>query len=363
MESDVKPREPMNEDEHVQTQKDDVNSEIKYLIRKSKESALLAVEIHNKPLITFRIENFTTLLTIAWNALLQAILRKNGKEVFARNPDGSYKTIDNDKMVMDTRSLMSEYFNADDPIRANLEIIIELRNKVEHRASIDDDKLDYVLFDYLQACILNYQDVLTREFPDDSSLGINFSLAIQFSNKIVGSQAKAITDSMSYEGRKVVEFIQSHSINFGDTIVNTDKFRFRLFLVSDVANNPHRDDIPIRFVKINEKEVKTEVGPYVIGVREKVKVELVEVASQKIYRFLPKEVARRVKKVSGCYFTLYSHFLAWRRYGLRPIELKEHQCECCIYDPIHFQYIYSQKWIDFLIDKLKDPKERIALRC
>ena len=56
-----------------------------------------------------------------------------------------------------------------------------------------------------------------------------------------------------------------------------------------------------------------------------------------------------------------THIRCWRKYKVRPSggspAPQETNWNYCIYDKMHNDYGYTQAWVDFLIEKLKDPTE------
>ena len=68
------------------------------LLNKAKESALLAVDIYNKPSISFKSSGFIVLMCIAWTSLLHAIFEKQKIRYFYRGKNSRhYKKIDGEK--------------------------------------------------------------------------------------------------------------------------------------------------------------------------------------------------------------------------------------------------------------------------
>lgn len=64
-------------------------------------------------------------------------------------------------------------------------------------------------------------------------------------------------------------------------------------------------------------------------------------------------------------FNLDTHARCWRKYKVRPPSGSESPQETdwkyCIYDKLHNDYGYTQAWVDFLVEKLKEPEEFDAL--
>ena len=67
--------------------KPNLYEEIERLVIKARESALLSVDIYNRPVTVFRTEGYIVMMIIAWTALFHAIFTQQGKEYFYRDPD------------------------------------------------------------------------------------------------------------------------------------------------------------------------------------------------------------------------------------------------------------------------------------
>ena len=61
-------------------------------LTKARDSALLAVEVYNKPAVTFKSAAYVTLMVIAWTSLLHAVFfRRKIKPYYRKKPDRRYK--------------------------------------------------------------------------------------------------------------------------------------------------------------------------------------------------------------------------------------------------------------------------------
>ena len=62
---------------------------VEELLEKAKQSALLAVELYNKPTIDFRVQSFVMLMHTAWNSLFLAHFHNKGIKTFYKE-DNDY---------------------------------------------------------------------------------------------------------------------------------------------------------------------------------------------------------------------------------------------------------------------------------
>lgn len=124
------------------------------LLRKSQEAFLLAIELYNRPSIRYHAEGCAFFLCNAWELMLKAyIIRRDGEEAVY------YK--DNPGRTLSLNNCLSRVFtNENDPLRINLEKIIDLRNTSTHFVT---DEYELFYGPLLQVCVKNFDDKL-REF-------------------------------------------------------------------------------------------------------------------------------------------------------------------------------------------------------
>lgn len=136
----------------------------KKMVSKSIEAFTYALETFNKPTITYRVESFSYLICNAWELLLKAhwIETKGKKSIyFKEHPN---RTINLEKVVKET------FTNDSDPLRKNLEVVIDLRNTSTHFITEEYEELYAPFF---QACVLNYIDKIDEYFNIDMNAVIH----------------------------------------------------------------------------------------------------------------------------------------------------------------------------------------------
>lgn len=168
------------------------NNLINNLLEKSQEAFLLSIEIFNKPTINYRAEGFTYFICNAWELLLKAYMIKNkgDKSIY-------YPKKDNRTLSL-SECLKKVFTNENDPIRKNLEIIIELRNTSTHFII---KEMEQLFTSFFQSCVLNYSQKLLSFFE------------IDITNKISGSFMTLITNNLDVKeidllgkyGKNIVE--------------------------------------------------------------------------------------------------------------------------------------------------------------
>lgn len=112
------------------------------MARCAEEALLAAIEVYNKPLVSYREQTVALLLINAWEILLKArivqcngnklssIYRRDGRK-FKRNKDGSHRTIGLGQAIAKT-SIGTE-------VRRSLEGLELVRNEAAHAGDLSDD--------------------------------------------------------------------------------------------------------------------------------------------------------------------------------------------------------------------------------
>ncbi len=132
--------------------------EVEKLIIKARESALLALDIYNRPATSFKSEGYIVIIVISWTSLLHAIFQKQNIDYYYKEKDGSKKIIDGDEKAWELSECLKQYYGDNEtPITLNLKFLIGLRNKIEHRYV---PTIDMQVVGECQAALLNFDDLL-----------------------------------------------------------------------------------------------------------------------------------------------------------------------------------------------------------
>ena len=331
-------------------------------LRKARESACLAVEVYNKPLVTFRSSAYIVLMNIAWTALMHAIFFRWGIKPFHRKKDrpDQFEKLDGDYKAWELSTCLGHFFGDEaSPVWENLKLFIGLRNKIEHRSL---PELDHRIFGESQAMLLNFEDILFLQFGPEHGLTESLSLALQFSHLRDPEQAEAICKLHQPLATDIAEYIDSFRSSLSDEIRNDLAFSYRVYLIPKVANRESSSDLAVEFVKysLDEPEEMKQYNRVVALVKPAV----TQVANQG--QLKASDVCRAVepvvKEVCGpdVRFTAsYHHVGAWHFYRIRPpqgaADPRKTNSRYCHYDDAHKDYVYTEAWKKFLIHEMKRP--------
>lgn len=332
-------------------------------LEKACDSALLAVEVYNKPAVKFKSGGYICLMMIAWAALFHAIFFRRKIKPFHRKESGRFVKIEGDNKYWELDECLRQYFQADtgNAIRKNLEFFIPLRNQIEHRSM---PELDAGIFGECQAMLLNFDDVLAKEFGEKYRLreSLSFSLQLFPSSESLGDVVKR-----SRTSQRVLDFIQRYRSTVSPDILASGKYSFKAFLIQ-VANHRSEQALPIQFVHYDKlsKEEREQVAHLVAMVKFK------EVPMTNLGLMKASEVAKKVQQALGNpkiqrgdkqidRFNVSVHAACWRKYAVRPAagdsNPEKTDYRYCVYDKMHNDYGYTQAWVDFLSEKLRDKDE------
>jgi len=334
--------------------------EVRVHLEKAADSALLAVEVYNKPAIRFRSGGYIVLMCIAWTSLFHAIcFRKKIKPFYrkASNPK-RFEKIDGDYKAWELSTCLDDYFGGlHSPVRENLRFLIGLRNKIEHRSM---PELDHHIFGECQACLFNFEDLLLKEFGAKHAINDSLALALQFSHLRDLHQAKAIASLQKPMQSNVRKYVEAFRSGLSTDVLQDMKYSFRVFLIPKIANNAHQAELAVEFVKYDPAK-PDEMARY-----EKVTALLKPSVAHVVNAGCLKaaDVCRRVEPVVKAahgnlrkFGPSYQHPRACLLYKIRPPARDPHpektDVKFCHYDAAHKDYVYTEQWVQFLGEELK----------
>lgn len=138
------------------------------LAKSSKSAMMAAIEIHNKPQISYRYEIVVLLLINAWELLLKAYIYKNLKDVRLFNDDGTTKPFP-ECVACVFSNLEKNYL----PVKENIELLYEYRNKIAHFYT---GILDPVIFMLVKKSVFFFKQFLNQFFKIDLARESNLYL-------------------------------------------------------------------------------------------------------------------------------------------------------------------------------------------
>jgi len=340
-------------------------------LQKARDSAILAVEIYNKPAVQFKSGGFIILMIIAWTSLLHAVFfRDKIKPYYLKKSGKRFDRIDGDYKHWELETCIKHYFKTDseNPIKQNLEFFIKLRNKIEHRSlpEIDSD-----LFGECQALLLNFDEILGSEFGEDYCIRELLSFSLQLFPSTHNLSAAMISNPTL---KPVMNFIENYRSAISPSVFESGKYSFKAFLIQ-VANHPSANALPIQFIQYDKLSPEEKEKVKKVAALTKFKYKEVPVVNHGFFK--AKKIVKSVQEGLGNLkversngqkkdkFNSDTHTRCWKKYKVRPLANDQNpeitDINFCIYDSEHNDYLYTQNWIDFLIEKMKNEAEYKSL--
>ena len=342
-------------------------------LEKCKSATLAAVEAYNKPGPRFRTAQYLVMIVIAWTALYHAIFYgRRRRPWYRKKGSGSgrgirYQKIDGEPKHWDLSECIKQYYGPDNPPeRRNLEFLIGLRNKIEHRHL---PELDPSLYGECQAALLNLEELLTATFGGKHALTDQLAVSLQFSQVVPPEKKVAARRLATSAAKTVQEYVEKFRGGLPSNVLNSMKYSFNVFLVPKVANRESTADASVEFVNVDEAspEEVERLGKLNVLIREK------QIPIANLDLFKPSDVVRELDERLRYQISMPAHTDSWKYYGVRPKYGEPHpertRSEYCVYDGAHGDYLYTRTWIGRLARSLetregylrvvgREPKEK-----
>lgn len=330
-----------------------LQEQVEELVAKARDSAILAIDIYNRPIALFRSQGYIIMMIIAWTSLLHAIFESEETDYFYTNKDGSYVFVDGDKKAWDLENCLKECGNLIlHPVKQNLRLFISLRNKIEHRYV---PEFDFDIFGECQAMLLNFESLITEKFGSYYALNNSLSFPLHVSTVRSDAQSKTLKKIQSKHYKELRDYIEVYRNSLDDNVFADDKYSFRVFLIPQVGNHRSSSDFAVEFIQYDPEH--TEVFESIKRNITLVKEKCVPVANQGKLR--PQMVCDALSKKLDTKISIFLHTKAWKYYKVRGNGKQAKRCnpKYCQYDEAHRDYVYTQDWVDFLSVKFSDPDE------
>jgi hypothetical protein len=146
------------------------------LVDNSVAAMLGAIEMYNKPQMTYRDEVTVILIVNAWELALKAVLVQEKQSIHYKKERGKpYRSISIDDALnrMSGRALWPDGIDGA-AITANVRALTEFRDRAVHLYNATG--LGAVIYPFLQQNVLNYRDLMVNRFHKDIAEAITWQL-------------------------------------------------------------------------------------------------------------------------------------------------------------------------------------------
>lgn len=303
-------------------------------MEKSKEAFILGIEIYNKPTISYRVEGFSFFICNAWELMLKSYLIKSlgDNSIYYKNNPNRTISLEN--------TIEKLFTNNKDPLRKNLEKIIELRNTSTHFVT---EEYEMVYIPLFQSCVLNFSEKMmdfhnfdiTTLIPQNF-LTLNISMQAIESSKIIAKYPEEIA-------KKLIDKIDEIDLLSSE---NNEKFALKIehhhFLVKDKSRATsmvkiEKDaDTPVKIIK--DLKDPNQTHPY---------------SFKRIIKNVTKRLTREGIDIP---FNRYTFTLFINKFDLKGNEV---YCYSFKVGEKTKAYKYSQQVVDLIVDQIKKDPENI----
>lgn len=291
------------------------------LIERSLDGFTLALEVYNRPSMKNRVEAFTIMMVNAWELLLKAeLLKSNGHSSIFYNENRSISISD----------ALKKRLQENDPVRKNIETLIELRDQAIHLLI---PELQSQLSRLFQATVLNYQSRYKNEMGNSP-----------LSGQSVGMLSLVI-DGPETE----VAVIQSQ---YGDITAGVVNKFIKSFSKSSSEYNSNEFSIPIEYkLALVKRKDKSDVSLSVGEDGDKAIIIHKTVDLDVSHPYHTKEAIREINRLQSKIDIKSGTFQA---------VLFKHQIKKNKKSDMHYEIDnrprYSQKFIDWFVKNLKQKE-------
>jgi hypothetical protein len=266
------------------------------LLIKGREAMIAAVHTFNGAGLHFRAELFIVTAIIAWTYIHHAYFRRVGIDF------RHYRTVNGVKQVATLESGAERYWElshclkqAQCPLtkgmKDNLEFLIELRHEIEHRST---SRIDDAVSTQLQACCINFNEIIKSHFGPQYGLERRLPIALQFMT--FSSDQRTVLKRAANLPRNIETMMDG----FDERMTQDEKldphFAFRVNFMPVLANHPAGADQVIQFSKATPQE-----GGSIAFIKE---------VERKKYR--PGQIVAMMKAEGYRLFTMQSHTDLWQ---------------------------------------------------
>lgn len=265
------------------------------LLIKAREAMIAAVHTFNGAGLLFRAELFIVTSIIAWTYLLHACFRrekldfryKNADGTVKMTPQGAEKYWDLGKCLRDNRCPLPK------GVVKNLEFLLDLRHEIEHRST---NRIDDIVSAKLQACCINFNDMIKQHFGVQYALERRLPIALQFVT--FSADQRSVLKRASGLPANVESLIDAFEHELTEQEYRDPAYRYQVAFVPIVKNRASSADVAIQFVKADSQDA-----------RDINQVLLKEVDKK---RYTAGEVVKAMKDYGFPKFNQHNHTQLWK---------------------------------------------------
>lgn len=325
----------------------------RHTLEEARRQSLVAIDFYNRPGDRRSFSDFIVHIHLGWQNLIHADRMRRNVEIyyresgpqrrFKRNPDGSKRT-------WDLSQCLRHEFKDGDPVRANIEFFIGLRNHVEHRYQ---DSVLVATAAEAHACILNFEAELVHRFGSAESLGRELKFPV-FVHSLSPARYEEQRDLRRGLPAATSSFISQFQATLTDDVRSHEQFAYRLLLMP--MKGPKTEaDLALNFVRqdeLDDEELQALLG-------QQGSVIVAEKYREAIHggERLPAAAAKAVEAKIPYTFAVNDFTKVRKMWQIGPVRSgsKDQLGKSdgyCLYSPAFGQFVYTPKLIERMINAL-----------
>lgn len=324
------------------------------IVEASRDEASLAVRLYNDPAEVRSFEGFVVHMHLAWLYLLQAEFTRDGVDYryWRRDKPHLLEKVDGEPKRWElSKSVRERWPDEKDPVRANIEFFIGLRNKVEHRFAREQQALAAAVGGRAQALLLNYEAELTSQFGVASSLATRLRFPV-FVGSFTAQGEKALIQLRKSLPASLRTFIAEYHANLDAAVTEDPRYELRLRVLQELAPKDP-DALAIQYTRYDDLTAAERQAAETLGRKGNViiKERLRNVAGAD--ELSPKQVVAKVQARIPYRFNSDDFQRAWKALKVRPLNSdpapERTDEKYCTYYPRHRDYGYRPAYIEKLV--------------
>lgn len=324
------------------------------MVEASRDEASLAVRLYNDPAEVRSFEGFVVHMHLAWLYLLHAEFSRDDVDFRYWRKDKPHllEKVDGEPKRWELAKCVKERWSDDkDPVRANIEFFIGIRNKVEHRFARQQQALAAVVGGEAQALLLNYEEELTTQFGSAASLATRLRFPV-FIGSFTDEGERTLRRLRSSLPPSLRTFLAEYRANLDPSTTDDPRYELRLRVLQELAPKDP-DALAVQYTRYDDMtpEQRTAVEELgkkgVVVVRERHR----DVVGHGLRK--PMQVVEAVQEQVPFRFTMGNFIKAWRLLAVRPPDGDPHPERTvgryCIYFELGKSYGYTEAYVKKLV--------------
>lgn len=330
-----------------------------HILQESRRQACVAIDAYNQSGPERSYLDFVIHMHLAWQYLLHAQCQEQKQDFrykdertgrIQRTRDGDAKTWDLQRCVEWRYPLPT------DPIRANTEFFIGLRNRIEHRYQ---DSLMVATAGHAHAYVLNYEAEIVRAFGQSQSLAhyLRFPLFVQTLSPASAKEQLVLRRQLP---GAVKSYIAAFERPLGPDVRDSEHYDYRIMLVPTKGSKSNADSA-MTFVRAEdltetkraEMEAQGKLGTGVVIEKQRDVMHSDELA--------PGDALELIAAQSPFQLNMWHFTELVRHHKIKPPKDSSHpertNHQYCMYDKPWKKYVYTQAFVRLAIQDVS-TKER-----